>query len=1000
MTKKKIEAIYPLSPSQQGMLLETLQAPGSGLHMEQFTCAFHRPLDADAFRQAWQQIIARHAVFRTIFAWEKQEEPLQIVLQHLELPLRQQDWRSASASEQHARFATHLEAERQRGFDLSKPPLMRLDLFQLAHDRYLFAWTYHHILMDGWCWPLVLEEFFARYQAFAEGHAAGLAPTRSYQDYIVWLREQDSQEAERFWRQRLRGFTGPTPLGRADHTQTAVPGAGASYQEMVTTLSAEISTTLTALAQQYQVTLNTFIQGAWALILSRYSGHEDILFGITVSGRPPELTGIEATVGLFINTIPLRLQVPASAPFIEWLRRIHRQNLDQRPYEYYGQGQIHAWSEVPGAHSLYDSILVFQNYPFQASTSGSELAMDIRDTAAQGAHTRYALTLLVTPHDRMRVKAVYDGQWWAAEAVSHLLQHFVSTLARFCEADPERTLATFLDDIPDHEIPLVTPRFPQRLLNVFGHVPPRTSTEKSLAQIWSRLLGIERVGVFDDFFDLGGHSLLALQMVARAQEAGLSLTVGQLLKHPTIARLAAEMSVSQPIQAEQGPVTGPVPLTPGQHYFWEVVKPLQPHLYTTGLLLTAVERIDYAALQQAAHCLLAHHDTFRLQLAYAEQNGWQQTIAEPEAMMPCQRLDLTSVSALEREAAIKEAVYRLQTSFDLAAGPLFKVAWLDLGNEQPDHVLLMVNYQAADIMSWPSLLVDFHTAYGQIVKGEAVRLPAKTTSFKTWSERLVRLAQTPEVEQELGYWLSAAETPVARLPVDYSDGLNTVGSSETVSMTLTAVETQALLQACQDGMRAETLLLAALVESLASRTGRRALVVDMVSHGREPLFEDVDPSRTTGWFSTLYPLLLDVTGAPSPGASLTLIQEKIEGVPQGGLGFGLLRYLNKNEHIRAQLAQLPQAEVTFNMMGMPFKAVDKLSLFEPVTFVDSHFLDQEAKRPQKLGLFVSFTADNRLLINWLYSHNLYRQETIEQLTGQYKNTLKRFIASADRSQNP
>ncbi|MEW6734361.1 MAG: condensation domain-containing protein, partial [Acidobacteriota bacterium] len=315
--KKRIEAIYPLSPQQQGMLFETLYAPDSGIHVEQVVCALREQLDPTIFKLALQRLVERHSILRTAFVWKDQDEPYQVILQQVEVPIEHQDWRTYPQTEHQERLEAYLETDRRRGFELSKAPLMRLSLVQIDEHHYYFVWTCHHILMDGWCEPLLIKEFLSFYQALRTGQELQLPPCCSYSDYLLWLKKQDLTEAELFWRKTLENFTSPTQLGIA--TMATLLDQQERYGEQKFHLSAQETAALQSLAQLQRVTLNTILQAVWALLLSRYSNTLDVVFGITVSGRPADLVGVDSLIGLFINTLPIRIKLSAERLFCDWL---------------------------------------------------------------------------------------------------------------------------------------------------------------------------------------------------------------------------------------------------------------------------------------------------------------------------------------------------------------------------------------------------------------------------------------------------------------------------------------------------------------------------------------------------------------------------------------------------------------------------------------------------------------------------------------------------------
>ncbi|KAB8321325.1 non-ribosomal peptide synthetase, partial [Tolypothrix campylonemoides VB511288] len=321
MKKNNIEDIYQLSPMQQGMLFHTLYAPSSGVYCQQFSCTFTGSLDVSAFTAAWQQVVARHVVLRTAFIWERQDHPLQVVYRQVKLPLEIHSWLGLSLHEQQQQLEAFLESDRHRGFQLNKSPLMRLTLIQMSAEVYQFVWSYHHILLDGWSLPLVFKEVLECYEALSLGQELQLPPTRSYREYIAWLQKQNLAEACQFWRQTLQGVTAPTPLVVDTQQKSSLQQ---SYSEQILTLSTATTTELVSFARNHQLTLNTLVQAAWAILLLRYSGETDVVFGVTVSGRTAAITGVESIVGLFINTLPMRVTLSGEDTVLPKLKQIHK----------------------------------------------------------------------------------------------------------------------------------------------------------------------------------------------------------------------------------------------------------------------------------------------------------------------------------------------------------------------------------------------------------------------------------------------------------------------------------------------------------------------------------------------------------------------------------------------------------------------------------------------------------------------------------------------------
>ncbi|HBL59459.1 MAG TPA: non-ribosomal peptide synthetase [Cyanobacteria bacterium UBA8803] len=1509
MKKEQIEDIYELSSMQQGMLFHTLADSNSGMYFEQLSCTLQGNLDVSKFKQAWQRVVERHPILRTAFFWEELEKPYQVVYRRVDLPWEVQDWRELSPQEQEKQLEAFLKADRERGFELSRSPLIRLTLIRIAEDAYHFVRSHHHILLEGWSWSLLWKEVYSFYEAFCHGKDLDLERPRPYRDYITWLQQQDLSKAEAFWRQQLKGFTTPTPLG-INRVPGSLPSQKQECDRQRILLSATETAALQSLARQHKLTLNILLQGAWALLLSRYSREDDVVFGATSSGRSTALAGVESIVGLFINTLPLRVRVSPDAFLLPWLEQLQAQQLEALQYEYTPLAQIQGWSEIPRNQPLFESILVFNNYFVDSSRAklseslrasnyrsfektnysltvvalpGSELRLEITynthhfDAAAIARMLGHLKTLLVgmvaNPYQHLRdlplltaaeqhqllfewndtqtdypknqcihelfeaqveqspdaIAVVFEDQHLTyrelnarANQLAHYLQslgvrpevlvgicverslemiigllgilkaggayvpfdpeypqqrlafmgedsqvpvlltqekfkeilpyhpaqvicldsnwitiaqerqdnpvagthpdnlayviytsgstgtpkgamnthagvcnrllwmqevyrltaadrvlhktpfsfdvsvweffwtlltgaclviaqpgghrdsaylvdlinqeqittlHFVPSMLRIfleelrssdrensplssqplvpslkrvicsgealpfdlperffarldaelhnlygpteaaidvtawaCQRDrestepivpigspianiqiylldaelrlvpigipgelyiggvalargylnrPELTTERFIpnpfSDKPgerlyrtgdiaryrsdgsieylgrsDHQVKVrgfrielgeieavlsqhpavreaivlaredvqgnkrlvayvlasqlnpklqdlrqfLSERLPEYMVpSIFvqldaipltpngkadrkalpepnttrpeldhAFVAPRTPIEAKLVEIWAEILRVERVSIHDNFFELGGDSILSLQIVAKANQAGLKLTPKELFKHPTIAELAAMTLTTERLQAEQGLVTGLVPLTPIQHWFFEQNLP-EPHHFNQAVLLEAKQMLDPALLEQAVRQLLLHHDALRLRFEQTE-SGWQQHLASPDAEIPLTCMDYSLLAETEQRLAIEATATKLQASLNLSAGPLMRVVLFNLGRSAPCRLLVVIHHLVVDGVSWRILLEDLQTAYQQLSRGGTIKLPSKTTSFKHWSERLQEYAHSAELQEERNYWLRQFERQGRTcLPVDYPGGDNTVASAQQISISLSAEQTQALLQQVPKAYNTQIneVLLAALVQAFAQWTGNRALLVNVEGHGREEIFEDVDLSRTVGWFTTLFPVLLHLGEASDLGAVLKVVKEQLRGIPNRGIGYGVLRYLKDDQEIRETLA-LFQAEVIFNYLGQFDPMLSASSLFGLARESSGATRSPRGKRSHLLEIN-GLVSRGQLRLLWTYSKNLYRRATVERLAQQFVEALGSLITS-------
>jgi len=441
---KNIEDIYPLSPVQQGMLFHTLYAPKAGMYLEQKFCTLHGNLDVSAFQSAWLHVVERHPVLRTAFIWKDLDEPLQVVRQRVKLSWEQYDWRGLLPDGQQERLRAFLKADRARGMELSRAPLMRLALCRLAEEAYQFVWTHHHILVDGWSLPLIFKEVIAFYDAFRQGQDLHLPRSRPYRDYIAWLQQQDLSRAEAFWREELAGFTAPTPLGMARQADS-LPAREETYGEQQIMLPVEEMRALQSLARQHQLTMNTLAQGAWGLLLSHYSGEKDVVFGATVSGRPAELLGIESMVGLFINTLPVRVKMAPEASLLSWLAQLQSRQVDMRQYEYSPLAQVQGWSRVPRGLPLFESILVYDNYPVDFAAPAPGRSLEIRNVGARERGNYLLLVKVrVAPGVGLLLGTLYDGRRFDDATIACMLEH-LQTLLRSMAAHPHIRLGELED---------------------------------------------------------------------------------------------------------------------------------------------------------------------------------------------------------------------------------------------------------------------------------------------------------------------------------------------------------------------------------------------------------------------------------------------------------------------------------------------------------------------------------------------------------------------------
>jgi amino acid adenylation domain-containing protein/non-ribosomal peptide synthase protein (TIGR01720 family) len=522
-------------------------------------------------------------------------------------------------------------------------------------------------------------------------------------------------------------------------------------------------------------------------------------------------------------------------------------------------------------------------------------------------------------------------------------------------------------------------------------VAPRTPIEAALTDIWAHVLGLEQVGTHDNFFELGGDSILAIQVISRARQAGLHISTRQIFQYPTVAELATVVTTTPALQSDQQPVTGPVPLTPIQHWFFEKNFP-EPHHWNQAMLLEVPAEIEPAIIEQTARQLLQHHDALRLRFIHTAA-GWQQFNPLSDEVVPFKSIDLAGLTPHEQPQSLETIAGQIQASLDLERDPRMVVALFDLGIGRPKRLLIVVNYPAVDGVSWRILLEDFQQVYHQISQGRAVQLPPKTTSYQYWARRLVVYAQSEAPRGELEYWIAETHRSTARLPLDHAAGANTELSARRVALSLSVEETRHLLYDVPKAYHTQIndVLLTALILAFYRWTGKRSVLIDLEGHGREDLFDDVDLSRTVGWFTSYYPVRLEVTNDRDIGAALIAVKEHLRQIPDHGIGYSILRYLSMDTRIRERLRSHPQPDIRFNYLGQFDQVVAGSSLFRRAKESYGPTQSLQGERTHLL-VIEGLVAEYQLHLEWSYSANLHAAPTIERLATQYMAALREIIA--------
>ena len=408
-----VERVFGLTPLQEGLLVESLAAPGASLYLEQVVVELHGALSMPAMAKAWRAVVARHAVLRTSFHWRDLERPLQVVHRRVVVPISHNDLGRLPPERRAAAARRFLELDRTRGFAFDRAPLLRVAVLRHGASGHRLVVTLHHILLDGWSLGIVMDDVGRLYKGFAEDAPARLDEPPEFGDYVAWVGEQDPAAAERYWRRQLGDHEGAPPVAR----RFGGHGRAHDHRELELALTPAESAAARERARAERVTLNTVVLGAWALVLGAELGTDDIVVGTVVSGREAPVAGMESMVGLCINTVPVRICVASDLPAGAWLAELHVRQLEQREYQHCALTAVHGWSGTPRGRPLFESIFIFENH-----ASG-------RTRARAFERTSYPLTVIVGVTGELTVRMLYDASVIEREAVRRLARRLRSVLA-------------------------------------------------------------------------------------------------------------------------------------------------------------------------------------------------------------------------------------------------------------------------------------------------------------------------------------------------------------------------------------------------------------------------------------------------------------------------------------------------------------------------------------------------------------------------------------------
>ena len=537
---------------QNALLLHMLQSEeDQGLVLVK--CNISGDLDRELMKRAWEKVIQRHAVMRTSIHWEDIQKGVQVIHPTANLPLKFHDWREMPEEEFDRSFLHFQQQERSKGLPMNKAPISRVFLFQQSDTEYRLLWTCHHILLDGWSASIIFQDLFAYYDGLVRKQGISLPPLPSYQSYLQWQKTHKNKEEAAFWKQKLAGFVQPTLVQEESGNRREKSD---QFIEHYLSFSEQDTSSFRQLPHQMGISFNILMQAVWGIVLARLFGKQDVMYGLTVSGRSGPFPGLELMADQFINVLPVRHRIEHSTSFSNWLKSLQGEQLVLNRFESTGINEIQSWIDWPGHIPMFDSLLVFQSLPWEQLQRGNLILSGLEG----GTTSIYPLTVMIKQGSTLTCSFRYNQRLVSKSKVLWMANQMKRCLINLCK-HPSQLIGDLVDDLSEAPYLSVNGTSPsEKATATTSFTPPQYKYEAHLFAIWKEILGKESFGVTDDFFEIGGTSLLAVQMFAKITSLlGVQLPPISLLEHPNIRALASLLADGQ-----------------ASHVKWSSLVPIQP----------------------------------------------------------------------------------------------------------------------------------------------------------------------------------------------------------------------------------------------------------------------------------------------------------------------------------------------------------------------------------------------------------------------------------------
>ncbi|MEN7551664.1 amino acid adenylation domain-containing protein [Rapidithrix thailandica] len=978
---------YPLSPAQKRLWVLQQMEENSTTYNISNAYLLYQPIDPEIMYRALSQLIKRHDILRTVFHQKGDEDAIQQVVKPEDLNgyFTYEELSQHQLSE--TQLAAHMQQAAKRPFDLTTPPLLRIMLIKWKEGAYLLGYVMHHIISDGWSMKVFFTELTLCYQEIATEKKITLDPLPfQYTDYAVWFQEQvkqgQLQKQGLYWQEQFRKAWYRSDLGiqKPRPEVKTYDGAKKDFQ-----LGREVLNLLRQNCQAKNATLFMGLHTTLNALMALYTKIPDTILGIPVAGR--EGLGLEKQIGFYVNTLAIRTTFSLQDSFNSLLKVTKEQDKNAFENQLYPFDQLVEDLRLKRDVSrspLFDIMLVLQNTTdIQLETTVKNIP--VKPLVYTNESSKFDLTwFFVETEQGLLLRMEYNTDLYEEATIEQLKNHFLLLLQAMLR-QPETPIDELAILQPQEEKQLSTYR--QKILSqqmetaglfqsdtskVQSYVPPQTSEETMLATVWSQLLNVSQPGRNDDFFALGGDSIKAIQLVSQLKKYDYHLTVPLVMRYPSLKEMAAQLSKNHTLTEEKA-ITGNVPLSPIQHYFFEEIQ-IDNHYYNQSVVLTNASGFHPENVQQTLQWLSVAHDMLRAVFRFQEGN-WQQVVL-PQQIIPLEKYQLQDHPFEHYKHFIDQKSSEHQGNLSLEKGPLFQAVLFRLKDQ--DRLLLIAHHLIIDGVSWRILLEDFMEIYKAIGNSTPLPSPVRTHSYKRWSDTLQAVSQGQLLQDKLSIWQTQASC-LKSLPGKKTIVHNLAAETEQIHRKLSAGNIREAQQTVRKiGANLQDLLLAALNCSIQQNVGNTQVGIMIESHGRDSI-KHLDLSHTVGWFTTLYPVILPSLDKKELLTYLMETKEAIRKYSRNGSYYGIGKYLTQ--------AALPEEpDMCFNYLGQFQSGTEEV---KDIQFSTEARGTERANKQERL-FALEFTAsliDQQIVISIKYNPAQYTPASIQALIRHWENSI-------------